>query len=237
MRRLSLCCSIGLGVVFDTRSHTRYPPYELMSRNWYVTFCWTWYQEKRGPRRSISDEKSKTIPAPDKAVLSSFRIEFQLCSGPKSGTQRIPHHISPYCRQNSAYTDCFCPGGSVCSIPLEKVLLILELIFSCERDGQPNFKFDVDSKVLFIYRLIPRKFDFLTMFAALGATPTSSFLGASRNVPSRIQYNIEMFVSGYLPIHMHCIMIPVKFDGGMSISVQRNKQLFQKTGDQKFTFF
>jgi hypothetical protein len=59
MRRLSLCCSIGLGGVFDPRSHTRYPPYELVNRSWYVSFCWAWYQEKRGPCRSIPDEKSQ----------------------------------------------------------------------------------------------------------------------------------------------------------------------------------
>jgi hypothetical protein len=35
---------------------------------------------------------------------------------------------------------------------------------------------------------------------------------------------------------MHCIDLPVKVDGGLSISVLRNKQLFKKTGDQKFTF-
>jgi hypothetical protein len=28
--------------------------------------------------------------------------------------------------------------------------------FSCERDGRPNFKFGIDSEVLFIYQLIPR---------------------------------------------------------------------------------
>jgi hypothetical protein len=59
----SLCCYIGLGVVFDPRSHTRYPPYELMSRNWYVCFCWTWYQEK-----------SKTIPVPG----GRFYLHFEL---------------------------------------------------------------------------------------------------------------------------------------------------------------
>jgi hypothetical protein len=93
MHCLSLCCSVGLGVVFDPRSHTCYPPYELMSRNWYVPFCCTWYQERRGPCRSIRDEKSKTIPVPGGAVLSLFQIESQLCPGLESGTQRVPHKI------------------------------------------------------------------------------------------------------------------------------------------------
>jgi hypothetical protein len=34
---------------------------------------------------------------------------------------------------------------------------------------------------------------------------------------------------------MPCIVLPVKFNGGLSISVLRNKQLFKK-GAQKFTF-
>jgi hypothetical protein len=33
--------------------------------------------------------------------------------------------------------------------------------FSCKWDEQTNFKFEKDSEVLFIYRLIPRKPDFL----------------------------------------------------------------------------
>jgi hypothetical protein len=112
MRLLSLCCSIGLGVQFDLRSHTRYPPYELMSRNCYVCFCWTWYQEKRRPYRLIPDEKSKTIPVSGGAVLSSFRIESQLSPGLESGTQRVPGHISPYCPHKIQHTQI----GSVCSI-------------------------------------------------------------------------------------------------------------------------
>jgi hypothetical protein len=118
-----LCCSIGLGVVFDPRSRTHYPPYELMSRNWYVPFCCTWYQEKRWPCRSIPDEKSKTIPVPGGAVLSLFQVESQLRPGLESGTQRV-RHSSPYCPQNSAYADWFCPGGSVCSVPRTFVLVL-----------------------------------------------------------------------------------------------------------------
>jgi hypothetical protein len=53
---------------------------------------------------------------------------------------------------------------------LEKVSLF-RVRFSCERDRQSNFKFEINSEVLFIYRLIPRAFGFLRWFAALGATP------------------------------------------------------------------
>jgi hypothetical protein len=41
-------------------------------------------------------------------------------------------------------------------------------------------------------------------------------------------YNINMLVSGYQSIDVHCIVLPVKYDGGLSISVLRNKQLYEK---------
>jgi hypothetical protein len=40
--------------------------------------------------------------------------------------------------------------------------------------------------------------------------------------------NIKMLVSGYQSINMHCIVLPIKFDDGLSISVLRNKQLYKK---------
>jgi hypothetical protein len=86
----------------------------------------------------------------------------------------------------------------------------------------PTSKFDTDSRVLFIYHLIPRKFDFLKWFAALGTTPISRFWVASCSVS--VPYNIKMFLSGYQSIYMHCIVMPVKFKYGLSISVQRNRQ-------------
>jgi hypothetical protein len=41
-------------------------------------------------------------------------------------------------------------------------------------------------------------------------------------------YNIKELLSGYQSIDMHCIVLPVKFDGRLFISVLRNKQLFEK---------
>jgi hypothetical protein len=80
--------------------------------------------------------------------------------------------------------------------------------------------------VLFIYHLIPGKFDFLGWFAALGTTPISRFWGLLVAFP--VAYNMKMFVSGHQSIHTHCIVMPVKFDGGLSISFLRNKQLLKK---------
>jgi hypothetical protein len=39
-----------------------------------------------------------------------------------------------------------------------------------------------------------------------------------------------MHVSWYQSIEMHYIVLPVKFDGGLFISVVRNEQLFTKYG-------
>jgi hypothetical protein len=50
--------------------------------------------------------------------------------------------------------------------------------FSCEQYGQPILKFDIDSEVLYIYRLKPRMVDFLRWLAAFGTTPVSRFLAA-----------------------------------------------------------
>jgi hypothetical protein len=43
------------------------------------------------------------------------------------------------------------------------------------------------------------------------------------------EYNTKVFVFGYQLVDMLCIMVPVKFDGGLFISVLRYK-------GQKFTF-
>jgi hypothetical protein len=50
-------------------------------------------------------------------------------------------------------------------------------------------------------------------------------------------YNVKALVSGYQPIDRHCIVIPVKFDGGLSMSVLRNKQLFTKKKVRRLPIF
>jgi hypothetical protein len=42
-------------------------------------------------------------------------------------------------------------------------------------------------------------------------------------------YNIKVLVSGYQPRDMYRIVLPVKFDGGLSIQVLRSVQLFTKS--------
>jgi hypothetical protein len=62
------------------------------------------------------------------------------------------------------------------AVPFEKVSLCGSH-FSCKRDRQPVFKFDMDPEVLFIYRLTPRKLDFLGWLAVFDTTPVSRFFG------------------------------------------------------------
>jgi hypothetical protein len=97
----------------------------------------------RGRRSKIEDGQKKIILRPigvwnpeckgthcwrsvwTGVVLSSLQVESHLWPALKSGTQRVPRHISPYCQQNSGYAGWFCPEGSVCSISLWKVSYFL----------------------------------------------------------------------------------------------------------------
>jgi hypothetical protein len=53
---------------------------------------------------------------------------------------------------------------------------------------------------------------------------------------STVAYSIKVLDFGYQSIDMHCIVLPLKFDGGLFISVLRNKQLFKKM-DAKSSHF
>jgi hypothetical protein len=75
----------------------------------------------------------------------------------------------------------------------EKSLTFFEGHFFCERDEQPILKFDMYSEVLFIYRLIPRKPDFLGWLTAFNTAPIGRFLGASRSVHGHIQHKNACF--------------------------------------------
>jgi hypothetical protein len=48
---------------------------------------------------------------------------------------------------------------------------------------------------------------------------------------------MKMHLSWCQPIDMHCIVLPVKFEDGLSISVLRNKQLFTKKLGFRFSNF
>jgi hypothetical protein len=82
---------------------------------------------------------------------------------------------------------------------LEKVSLF-GAHFSCEWDGQPNFKFNIDAEVFFIYRRIFRKPDLFGPLAIFDTTPIGRFLRASRSVRGRIKHKsagIWVPVNGY----------------------------------------
>jgi hypothetical protein len=42
-------------------------------------------------------------------------------------------------------------------------------------------------------------------------------------------HNVKSLVHEYQSVDMHFIVVPVKFDGGLSMSILRNKQLFYQT--------
>jgi hypothetical protein len=73
------------------------------------------------------------------------------------------------------------------------------------------------------------------MLAAFGTTPASRFLGASRSVHGCIQHKV--LVSGYQSIDTQFIVLPLKFEGGLSILVLRNKQLLKKKKKRQSSHF
>jgi hypothetical protein len=70
---------------------------------------------------------------------------------------------------------------------VQKSLTFFGSHFSCEENGQTNFKFVIELEVLFIYRLIPRETDCPGWLTAFATTPVSRFLGASRSFLGRTQ--------------------------------------------------
>jgi hypothetical protein len=98
--------------------------------------------------------------------------------------------------------------------------------FSPEWDRQPAFKFNMHLDVLLIYRLIPRTHGLLGYTTTFGATPISRFLKLFFSFTDA--YDMEVFISGYQLIDMHCIALPEKFDDGLSTSFLRKKQLITK---------
>jgi hypothetical protein len=68
----------------------------------------------------------------------------------------VSRHVSPWCQHNSEYAGWFCPDGSVCSIPDEKVPLFLGPEFAFKRDTRPTFKFSMKEDVLPAYRMMSK---------------------------------------------------------------------------------
>jgi hypothetical protein len=97
-------------------------------------------------------------------------------------------------------------------------------LYFYERDGRTNFKFNIALEVHFIYRLIPRKLDFLGRLPIFDTTPIGRFWGLF--VTFTTAYNIKVLLSVYHSIDMRCIVLPEKFDGRLSISVLRRERSF-----------
>jgi hypothetical protein len=113
---------------------------------------------------------------------------------------------------NNVHTPAF---GKRSDHPLGKSPTFLGSHFSCERDKQPTFKLEINSEMLFIYRLTPRRLGFLGWIDFFDPTPISRFFGPSFSVHGLM--NIKMHVYWDKSIDMHFMVLPVKFDNGLSI--------------------
>jgi hypothetical protein len=83
----------------------------------------------------------------------------------------------------------------------------------------------MEQDVVYIYlKMLKLEYCIPVLYAP---TPISCFLGGLL-LTLTTAYNIIVLVSGYRSKYMHCIVVPVKFDGGLFISTLRNKQLFTK---------
>jgi hypothetical protein len=69
--------------------------------------------------------------------------------------------------------------------------------------------------MLLIYRRIPRKSAFRESIFFFDTTPISRFLGAS--LAFTAVYDMKVLVSWHQLVDMPCTVVPVKFDGGLSI--------------------
>jgi hypothetical protein len=74
----------------------------------------------------------------------------------------------------------------------------------------------MESAVILTYRVLPRKPNFFGRLAVFNTTQSGRFLGVSRSVQTG--YRLDVLVSGYQSIDMHCMVMAVKFVGGLSIS-------------------
>jgi hypothetical protein len=81
-------------------------------------------------------------------------------------------------------------------------------------------------EVLFICRLIPGKLGFLESIVFLIPLQSVAFLGLL--IAFTNAYDMKVFVARYHSIDMHCIVVPIKVDSGLPISVLKNEQPFTK---------
>jgi hypothetical protein len=110
--------------------------------------------------------------------------------------------------------------------PLGKIFIFLAPLFSLEWDRQPALKFNMNPDVPFIFRLMLHAPSFLGYVANFSTAPIGRFLRLllAFTDPS----NIQMHVSWCHSIAEHSIVLPIKFEDGLSISVLRKKVILSK---------
>lgn len=101
--------------------------------------------------------------------------------------------------------------------------------FSCKWDGQPYFKLDLKKGVISIYWTISRMLGFLGSAVVWDALQYVVDLGLW--VVFTDAYNTAVARSWCHSIAVDCILFHMKFEGGWSISILRNRgTLFKKIG-------
>jgi hypothetical protein len=98
--------------------------------------------------------------------------------------------------------------------------------FSCKRDNEPHLKFSMKKGVLLIYRMMPQMLNFKDDWPTF--EPSKSAAVLRLNAGFREAHYADILQSWYLPIDIHCILLHVKFEDGLSISVLKKKQLVTK---------
>jgi hypothetical protein len=89
--------------------------------------------------------------------------------------------------------------------PLEKSFTFLESHFSPEWDRQPTIKFNMNSDVPFIFRLIPVKPGFLGWIVVFDTTPISRFFKASYSVNGLVEHQSACFLVSMDRYSLHCV--------------------------------
>jgi hypothetical protein len=99
----------------------------------------------------------------------------------------------------------------------EKSYIFLASHFSPKLDSQPVFKFYINLDVFLIYRLIPRKLCLRVSIVFYTPLQLVAFWGLLSAFTTA--HNVKVVVSRHHSTDMYCVVPPVKFESGSSISV------------------
>jgi hypothetical protein len=101
--------------------------------------------------------------------------------------------------------------------------------FSRKRDNKLHFNFYMPKGAPLIYRIMPSMSGLHGCIAGFGAIVISRCFGI--RVVLRKAYNTDILHDWYQSIDVHCKMLHVEFDDGLSISVLKQGSSVQKVND------